>query len=65
MDEMTAAALLMKLEPKAASALLSEVAPVKAARLAALIAAVADLKLPARPEKPEASRSGPAAEKAR
>jgi flagellar motility protein MotE (MotC chaperone) len=43
MDEPVAAALLMKLEPRASSALLSEMPPSRAARLAAIIAAAAEL----------------------
>lgn len=43
MDETVAAALVMKLEPKASSALLSEMPPARAARLAAIIAAAAEI----------------------
>lgn len=65
MDDTIAAALLMKLEPKAASAMLSEVNPAKAARLSGIIAAAAEFKMPLRPEKHEAPRDGSVVEKAR
>ena len=46
MDELLAASLLMKLDARVSSALLSEVAPEKAARLTAIIAAAAGVKPP-------------------
>lgn len=49
MDEVMAAALLMRLEPKASSALMSEVPAAKAARLAGILADAGELKLPGRP----------------
>jgi flagellar motility protein MotE (MotC chaperone) len=56
MDEAVAAALLMKLETKSSSALLSEMPPARAARLAAIIAAAAEIGSPQRDVKAEPAR---------
>lgn len=54
MDETVAAVLLMKLEPKSSSALLSEMQPSRAARITAIIAAAADIS-----PRPRAAKSEP------